>query len=77
MEIDRVNGVEHLSLTLNRNGGGLGLTIAGGKGSTPYIGEDDSVFISRVTEGGAADRAGLKVGDKLLKVKEIFLGILI
>lgn len=49
----------------------MGLSIAGGKGSTPYKGNDEGIFISRVTEGGPADLAGLKVGDKVLKVNGI------
>ncbi|XP_039267292.2 protein scribble homolog isoform X1 [Styela clava] len=59
---------EEMELTIYRQGGGLGLSIAGGKASTPYIGDDESIFISRVTEEGAADRAGVCVGDKLLMV---------
>lgn len=49
----------------------MGLSIAGGKGSTPFKGDDDGIFISRVTEAGPADLAGLKVGDKVLKVNGI------
>ncbi|XP_070209398.1 protein scribble homolog isoform X4 [Littorina saxatilis] len=51
-------------------GQGLGISIAGGLGSTPYKGDDEAVFISRVTEDGPAAKAGIKVGDKLLKVNE-------
>ena len=49
-------------------GTGLGISIAGGKGSTPYRRNDDGVFISRVTEGGPSAKAGLMVGDKLISV---------
>ncbi|XP_013173855.1 PREDICTED: protein lap4-like isoform X4 [Papilio xuthus] len=51
-----------------RTAGGLGLSIAGGRGSTPYIGDDDGIFISRVTPNGPAYMAGLRVGDKVLSV---------
>ncbi|XP_076438014.1 protein scribble homolog isoform X5 [Babylonia areolata] len=51
-------------------GQGLGISIAGGQGSTPYKGDDESIFFSRVTEGGPASKAGIKVGDKLLKVND-------
>lgn len=47
------------------------MSIAGGKGSTPFKGNDEGIFISRVTEGGPADLAGLKVGDKVLKVNGV------
>jgi len=62
------NLVEQIELLLKREGGGLGLSIAGGKGSTPFVEEDDGIFISRVTPNGAAARAGVRVGDKLLAV---------
>jgi len=32
-------------------GSGLGLSIAGGFGSTPFKGDDEGIFISKVTEG--------------------------
>uniref|UniRef100_A0A671SVJ4 Protein scribble homolog n=1 Tax=Sinocyclocheilus anshuiensis TaxID=1608454 RepID=A0A671SVJ4_9TELE len=53
--------------------GGLGISIAGGKGSTPYKGDDEGIFISRVSEEGPAARAGVKVGDKLLEVNGVNL----
>uniref|UniRef100_A0A336LYR4 CSON005523 protein n=1 Tax=Culicoides sonorensis TaxID=179676 RepID=A0A336LYR4_CULSO len=59
---------EKLEIHIERTSAGLGLSIAGGKGSTPYKGDDEGIFISRVTEGGPADLAGLRVGDKVLKV---------
>ena len=37
---------------------GLGLSIAGGLGSTPYKDNDEGIFISRVTAGGPAAIAG-------------------
>ena len=46
-----------------RAASGLGLSIAGGRGSTPFRGEDQDVFISKVLDGGPADLAGLKVGE--------------
>lgn len=59
---------ERLEIHIERTSAGLGLSIAGGKGSTPYKGDDEGIFISRVTEGGPADLAGLRVGDKVVKV---------
>uniref|UniRef100_A0A3Q1EB22 Protein scribble homolog n=1 Tax=Acanthochromis polyacanthus TaxID=80966 RepID=A0A3Q1EB22_9TELE len=63
---------EH-TLTIMRQTGGLGISIAGGKGSTPYKGDDEGIFISRVSEEGPAARAGIKVGDKLLEVNGVDL----
>ncbi|KAL7876257.1 hypothetical protein AOLI_G00112200 [Acnodon oligacanthus] len=62
-----------LVLTILRQTGGLGISIAGGKGSTPYKGDDEGIFISRVSEEGPAARAGVKVGDKLLEVNGVDL----
>uniref|UniRef100_A0AAY5EIP7 Protein scribble homolog n=1 Tax=Electrophorus electricus TaxID=8005 RepID=A0AAY5EIP7_ELEEL len=64
---------EELVLTILRQTGGLGISIAGGKGSTPYKGDDEGIFISRVSEEGPAARAGVKVGDKLLEVNGVGL----
>ncbi|XP_072707745.1 protein scribble homolog isoform X2 [Ciconia boyciana] len=64
---------EELTLTIVRQTGGLGISIAGGKGSTPYKGDDEGIFISRVSEEGPAARAGIRVGDKLLEVNGVSL----
>ncbi|XP_076807797.1 protein scribble homolog isoform X3 [Clavelina lepadiformis] len=65
--------LDQLELIIQRDGGGLGLSIAGGKGSTPFVEEDDGIFISRVTPNGAAHHAGVRVGDKLLAVNDTVL----
>ncbi|XP_038156533.1 protein scribble homolog isoform X16 [Cyprinodon tularosa] len=72
IEPARIEEEEH-SLTIVRQSGGLGISIAGGKGSTPYKGDDEGIFISRVSEDGPAARAGVKVGDKLLEVNGVDL----
>ncbi|XP_036685866.1 protein scribble homolog isoform X7 [Balaenoptera musculus] len=64
---------EELMLTIVRQTGGLGISIAGGKGSTPYKGDDEGIFISRVSEEGPAAQAGVRVGDKLLEVNGVAL----
>ena len=62
---------DRLEIHIERTSAGLGLSIAGGRGSTPFKGDDEGIFISRVTEGGPADLAGLRVGDKVLKVNGV------
>ncbi|GAB1860132.1 Protein lap4 [Camponotus japonicus] len=62
---------EQYEIHIERTTGGLGLSIAGGIGSTPFKGEDEGIFISRVTEGGPADLAGLRVGDKVISVNGV------
>ncbi|CAK1544075.1 unnamed protein product [Leptosia nina] len=63
-----VNEQRCMEVRIARAAGGLGLSIAGGRGSTPYIGDDEGIFISRVTPSGPAYSAGLRVGDKVLSV---------
>ncbi|KAF7990216.1 hypothetical protein HCN44_000021 [Aphidius gifuensis] len=62
---------DQYEIHIERTTGGLGLSIAGGIGSTPFKGDDEGIFISRVTEGGPADLAGLRVGDKVITVNGI------
>ncbi|KAK6766809.1 hypothetical protein RB195_026219 [Necator americanus] len=59
-------------ITITRDANGhLGLSIAGGLGSTPFIDGDCSLFVSRITPDGPADIAGLRVNDKLMKVNDV------
>ena len=54
---------EQYEIHIERTAAGLGLSVAGGRGSTPFKGDDEGIFISRVTEGGPADLADLRVCD--------------
>ncbi|CAD5235472.1 unnamed protein product [Bursaphelenchus xylophilus] len=47
---------------------GLGLSIAGGIESTPYIDNDTGLFVSKLIPGAPAEKCGLLVGDKLLEI---------
>ncbi|CEF70396.1 PDZ domain and Leucine-rich repeat and Leucine-rich repeat, typical subtype and Leucine rich repeat 4-containing protein [Strongyloides ratti] len=49
----------------------IGLTIAGGIECTPYKENDSGIFISKLAHDGPAMTAGLKVGDKILRVNDI------
>ncbi|CAG2179950.1 unnamed protein product, partial [Oppiella nova] len=60
-----------MQVRVRRTGGGLGLSIAGGLGSSPYKGDDEGIFVSRITEEGPAEGAGLRVGDKILSVNAV------
>ncbi|XP_064364096.1 protein scribble homolog isoform X14 [Dromaius novaehollandiae] len=63
---------ERYSTCLVRNEKGLGFSIAGGKGSTPYRAGDTGIFISRIAEGGAAHRDGtLHVGDRVISINGV------
>lgn len=62
-----------ISMTVGASGG-LGIRIAGGKGSAnPYRDDDDGVFITRILADSPARNTGMKVGDKLLKVNNLSL----
>uniref|UniRef100_A0A915Q670 PDZ domain-containing protein n=1 Tax=Setaria digitata TaxID=48799 RepID=A0A915Q670_9BILA len=64
-------GVEILNIKIRRDAnGGLGLSIAGGLESTPYKDDDTGLFVSKLADGGPAINAGLRVGDKLLRVNK-------
>ncbi|XP_046731943.1 discs large homolog 1-like protein isoform X2 [Silurus meridionalis] len=70
-----VNGTEadyeYEEITLERANSGLGFSIAGGT-DNPHIGEDPSIFITKVIPGGAAAQDGrLRVNDVLLRVNEV------
>uniref|UniRef100_A0A673B4N9 Uncharacterized protein n=1 Tax=Sphaeramia orbicularis TaxID=375764 RepID=A0A673B4N9_9TELE len=55
----------------NQGNSGLGFSIAGGT-DNPHIGEDPSIFITKVIPGGAAAQDGrLRVNDVILRVNEV------
>lgn len=62
--------IQEMDIHFERADKGLGLSIAGGLGSTPYKNNDEGIFISRVTPGGPADMAGLRKDDKVLSVND-------
>ncbi|XP_006821778.1 protein scribble homolog [Saccoglossus kowalevskii] len=64
---------DEVIINIHRQAGGLGISIAGGKGSTPFKGDDESIFISRVAEDGPAAKAGVRMGDKLISVNNVNL----
>lgn len=59
LQVEELVLEEEYEICIRRTNSGLGLSIAGGKGSTPYKGEDEGIFISRVTEGGPAEVGAL------------------
>lgn len=52
---------ELMEVRIERTSAGLGLSIAGGRNSTPFKGNDEGIFVSRLTPDGPADLAGLRV----------------
>ncbi|XP_036705742.1 disks large homolog 1 isoform X3 [Balaenoptera acutorostrata] len=73
--IPQVNGTdadyEYEEITLERGNSGLGFSIAGGT-DNPHIGDDSSIFITKIIAGGAAAQDGrLRVNDCILRVNEV------
>ncbi|KAM4772685.1 disks large homolog 1 isoform 4-T4 [Rhinophrynus dorsalis] len=71
----QVNGTdadyEYEEITLERGTSGLGFSIAGGT-DNPHIGEDTSIFITKIIAGGAAAQDGrLRVNDCILRVNDV------
>ncbi|XP_078266434.1 disks large homolog 1-like isoform X10 [Rhinoraja longicauda] len=70
-----VNGTdtdyEYEEITLERGNSGLGFSIAGGT-DNPHIGDDPSIFITKIIAGGAAAQDGrLRVNDCILRVNDV------
>ncbi|XP_068137243.1 disks large homolog 1 isoform X16 [Hyperolius riggenbachi] len=70
-----VNGTdadyEYEEITLERGTSGLGFSIAGGT-DNPHIGDDTSIFITKIISGGAAAQDGrLRVNDCILRVNDV------
>lgn len=62
----------HTTLIRDQAGQGLGFSIAGGKGHAPFRDDCDGIFISRITEGGIAERDGkLAVGDRVTMINGV------
>lgn len=63
-----------VEIELVKGGSGLGFSIAGGVGNQ-HIPGDNGIYVTKIMSGGAAHRDGrLRVGDKLLMVKNTSRG---
>ncbi|XP_026315770.1 disks large 1 tumor suppressor protein [Hyposmocoma kahamanoa] len=68
------NKEEAVEIELVKGGSGLGFSIAGGVGNQ-HIPGDNGIYVTKIMAGGAAHRDGrLRVGDKLLMVKNTSRG---
>ncbi|CAJ1067514.1 leucine-rich repeat-containing protein 1 isoform X1 [Xyrichtys novacula] len=67
-EAEEIEQPKELQIKVSGQRGSLGFSIAGGRGSLPYKDNDEGIFISRVIKGGASEKAGVHVGDRLTEV---------
>ncbi|KAG6921026.1 scribbled planar cell polarity, partial [Chelydra serpentina] len=58
-----------ITITVCSQMGSLGISIAGGKGSSPYKENDEAILIARVAKVGPVDLTGVQGGDKVLEVE--------
>ncbi|GFS14245.1 disks large, partial [Elysia marginata] len=62
---------EYEEILLDRGNSGLGFSIAGGS-DNPHIGDDPSIFITKIIPGGAAaDDGRLKLNDVIVRVNNV------
>ena len=62
---------EYEEIALERGGSGLGFSIAGGI-DNPHIGNDSSIYITKLIPGGAASTdKRLRVNDIIMKVNDV------
>lgn len=67
---------ESVEIELVKGGSGLGFSIAGGLGNQ-HIPGDNGIYVTKIMAGGAAHRDGrLRVGDKLLMVKNTSVSVI-
>ncbi|NXG31340.1 SCRIB protein, partial [Dromaius novaehollandiae] len=64
-----------ITITVCSQMGSLGISIAGGKGSSPYKDNDEGILIARLPKDGPADLAGVRAGDRVVEVGIFFVNI--
>ncbi|XP_022095169.1 disks large homolog 1-like isoform X2 [Acanthaster planci] len=69
-QMNNIDEWEFEDIILNRGGAGLGFSIAGGV-DNPHIGDDPSIFITKLIPGGAASVGGrLRLNDVIVRVND-------
>ncbi|NXT17140.1 SCRIB protein, partial [Syrrhaptes paradoxus] len=64
-----------ITITVCSQMGSLGISIAGGKGSSPCKDNDEGIMVARLPKDGPADLAGVQTGDRAAEVNELFVGV--
>ncbi|NWZ23196.1 SCRIB protein, partial [Asarcornis scutulata] len=64
-----------ITITVCSQMGSLGISIAGGKGSSPYKDNDEGILIARLPKDGPADLVGVQAGDRAAEVDALFANV--
>ncbi|NXE75698.1 SCRIB protein, partial [Cochlearius cochlearius] len=64
-----------ITITVCSQMGSLGISIAGGKGSSPCKDNDEGLVIARLPKDGPADLAGVQAGDRVEEVDGLFVNV--
>ncbi|NWX18668.1 SCRIB protein, partial [Aegotheles bennettii] len=64
-----------ITITVCSQMGSLGISIAGGKGSSPCKDNDEGIMIARLPKDGPTDLAGVQAGDRVAEVNELFVTV--
>ncbi|NXC39287.1 SCRIB protein, partial [Penelope pileata] len=64
-----------ITITVCSQMGSLGISIAGGKGSSPYKDNDEGILIARLPKDGPADVAGVQAGKRAAEVDVLFINV--
>ncbi|NXC09318.1 SCRIB protein, partial [Orthonyx spaldingii] len=62
-----------VTITVCSQMGSLGISIAGGKGSSSRKESDEGILISRLPEDGPSDLAGVQAADRVAEVDGLFV----
>ncbi|NXC15899.1 SCRIB protein, partial [Corythaeola cristata] len=64
-----------ITITVCSQMGSLGISIAGGKGSSPCKDNDEGIMIARLPKDGPADFTGVQAGDRAAEVDGLFVNV--
>ncbi|NWX42183.1 SCRIB protein, partial [Steatornis caripensis] len=64
-----------ITITVCTQMGSLGISIAGGKGSSPCKDNDEGMVIARLPKDGSAGLAGVQAGDRVTEVVGFFVSV--
>ncbi|NXS66563.1 SCRIB protein, partial [Pandion haliaetus] len=64
-----------ITITVCSQMGSLGISIAGGKGSSPCKDTDEGIVTAWLPKDGPADLAGVQAGDPAAEVDGLFVNV--